>query len=122
MPLAEAVIFAMLASYLLSRTLVPTMVMFLLRKHQTGGRPSAFGRFHHAFEESFERLRESYRMALEAAMHRAGWFVTGFLLLCLGSLAFVPKLGQDLFPQIDAGLMRLHVRARTGLRIEKPRA
>ncbi|HUE01723.1 MAG TPA: efflux RND transporter permease subunit [Bryobacteraceae bacterium] len=117
-PLAEAVIFAMLASYLLSRTLVPTMVMFLLRKHRAGGH-GVFARFHQRFEDGFARLRGSYANALSRVMQHGGWFVAGFLAVCLGSLCFVPVLGQDLFPQVDAGLMRLHVRARTGLRIEE---
>jgi len=117
-PLAEAVIFAMLASYLLSRTLVPTMVLFLLRNqnlHQTG----TFGGFHRRFENAFERLRASYRNALEACMRHGRWFAAAFLALCFASLGLVFVLGQDLFPQVDAGLMRLHVRARTGLRIEE---
>ena len=117
-PLAEAVILAMLASYLLSRTLIPTMVMFLLRRHGAAGH-GVFARFHERFEDAFESLRTSYASALSVTMRHGGWFAAGFLVLCLGSLAFVPLLGQDLFPQIDAGLMRLHVRARTGLRIEE---
>ena len=118
-PLAEAVIFAMLASYLLSRTLVPTMVMFLLRHHNLHEEPGFWGRFHHGFENGFERLRDSYRNTLAACMQHAGWFIAAFLLVCVASLGFVPVLGQDLFPQVDAGLMRLHIRARTGLRIEE---
>ena len=118
-PLAEAVIFAMLASYLLSRTLVPTMVMYLLRNHNLHEQPGVFGRFHQRFENAFERLRDSYRNALEACMRQGRWFVAAFLAFCLASLGFVFVLGQDLFPQVDAGLMRLHVRARTGLRIEE---
>jgi CzcA family heavy metal efflux pump len=118
-PLAEAVIFAMLASYLLSRTLIPTMVMFLLRNHNLHAKPGVFGRFHQRFENAFERLRDSYREALEACMRQGIWFITAFLMLCVASLGFVFVLGQDLFPQVDAGLMRLHVRARTGLRIEE---
>lgn len=118
-PLAEAVIFAMLASYLLSRTLVPTMVMFLLRNHNLHQEPGAFGRFHRRFEDAFERLRDSYRNALEACMREGRWFAAAFLAVCVASLGFVFVLGQDLFPQVDAGLMRLHVRARTGLRIEE---
>jgi multidrug efflux pump subunit AcrB len=118
-PLAEAVIFAMLASYLLSRTLVPTMVMFLLRNHNLRAEPGAFGRFHQRFENAFERLRDSYRNALEACIRHGRIFAAAFLALCIASLGFVFTLGQDLFPQVDAGLMRLHVRARTGLRIEE---
>ena len=118
-PLAEAVIFAMLASYLLSRTLVPTMVMFLLRNHNLHAQPGVFGRFHQRFENAFERLRDSYRNALQACMRHGRAFAAAFLALCVASLGFVFVLGQDLFPQVDAGLMRLHVRARTGLRIEE---
>jgi len=118
-PLAEAVIFAMLASYLLSRTLVPTMVMYLLRHHNLQEEPGFWGRFHHRFENGFERLRDSYRNALAACMSHAGLFIAAFLLVCVASLGFIPVLGQDLFPEVDAGLMRLHIRARTGLRIEE---
>src|ERR1022692_4729065 len=118
-PLAEAVIFAMLASYLLSRTLVPTMVMYLLRNHNLHAQPGFFGRFHQRFESAFDRLRDSYRNALEACMRHGRAFTAAFLALCVASLGFVFVLGQDLFPQVDAGLMRLHVRARTGLRIEE---
>ncbi|HVX67802.1 MAG TPA: efflux RND transporter permease subunit [Bryobacteraceae bacterium] len=117
-PLAEAVIFAMLASYLLSRTLVPTMVLYLLRHHRHGSH-GWFGRFHQRFEDAFERLRDSYRTALSACMRNGRWFAAGFLILCVGSLGLIFLLGEDLFPQVDAGLMRLHVRARTGLRIEE---
>ncbi len=118
-PLAEAVIFAMLASYLLSRTLVPTMVMYLLRNHNLHAQPGFLGRFHQRFENAFERLRDSYRNALQACMRHGRAFAAAFLALCVASLGFVFVLGQDLFPQVDAGLMRLHVRARTGLRIEE---
>jgi multidrug efflux pump subunit AcrB len=118
-PLAEAVIFAMLASYLLSRTLVPTMVMFLMRNLGTAAHHGFFRRFHQRFEAAFDRLRDSYRNALGAAILHGRWFGAGFLVLCLSSLGFVVVLGQDLFPQVDAGLMRMHIRARTGLRIEE---
>ncbi len=96
-PLAEAVIFAMLASYLLSRTLVPTMVMFLMRNLGTAAHHGFFGRFHQRFEAGFERLRDSYRNALGAAMHRERWFAAGFLALCLSSVGFVAVLGRICF-------------------------
>src|SRR6266567_3003402 len=121
-PLAEAVVFAMLASYLLSRTLVPTLVMYLLRGHEEDSQraPSnIFGRAQAHFEKWFERRRESYRDTLEAIMGQRGMFVTVFLGVCLlsGGLAFL--LGRDFFPNVDAGEFRLHVRGRAGLRIEE---
>ncbi|MBV9573718.1 MAG: efflux RND transporter permease subunit [Acidobacteriales bacterium] len=121
-PLAEAVVFAMLASYLLSRTLIPTLVMFLLRGHEEDAhrrKTSLFGRIHTGFEKRFERLRDSYHHTLESVMGRRGLFVTLFLGFCIlsGGLAFF--LGRDFFPRVDAGEMRLHIRARAGLRIEE---
>src|SRR3989475_7961569 len=120
-PMAEAVVFAMLASYLLSRTLVPTMVMYLLRGHEADShrRPTTiFGRLQARFEDWFGRLRESYRSALEAIMGHRRAFVAGFLGFCLlsGGLTFL--LGRDFFPNVDAGQFRLHVRGRADLRIE----
>ncbi len=121
-PLAEAVVFAMLASYLLSRTLVPTLVMYLLRGHEEDSHhaPSnIFGRLQERFDNWFGRLRESYRNTLEAIMGHRRVFVTTFLGVCLlsGGLAFL--LGRDFFPNVDAGQFRLHVRGRAGLRIEE---
>jgi multidrug efflux pump subunit AcrB len=140
MPLALAVVFAMLASYFLSRTLVPTMVLYLLPKeaeaearneneepntddHATGGasllsflRPSSI---HHGFNRGFERLRSAYQSLLRTALdHR---FITIALLLgfALGSLALFPRTGQDFFPTVDAGQIRLHVRVPPGTRIEE---
>ena len=124
-PLAEAVVFAMLASYFFSRTLVPTMAMYLLRGHEDedGGERGMQGRLFacigHSFENGIQRLRERYRDALAACLRHRAVFVTGFLGFCLLSLAFVPVLGRDFFPQVDAGQFRIHVRARAGLRIEE---
>ncbi len=121
-PMAEAVVFAMLASYLLSRTLVPTLVMYLLRGHEEDSHraPSnIFGRVQARFEDWFAGLRESYRGTLEAVMGHRKIFVAAFLGFCLisGGLTFL--LGRDFFPNVDAGQFRLHLRARAGLRIEE---
>jgi len=121
-PLAEAVVFAMLASYLLSRTLIPTLVMYLLRGHEldTHKPPTTFvGRFQKDFERKFEDFRQGYKGALDGVMGHRRVFVTCFLGFCLLSGILVFFLGRDFFPQVDAGEMRLHVRARPGLRIEE---
>jgi CzcA family heavy metal efflux pump len=121
-PMAEAVVFAMLASYLLSRTLVPTMVMYLLRGHEEDSQHAPrtiFGRLQARFDEWFGRQRESYRDTLEAIMGHRGMFVTAFLGVCLLSSGLVFLLGRDFFPNVDAGQFRLHVRGRAGLRIEE---
>ena len=121
-PMAEAVVFAMLASYLLSRTLIPTLVMYLLRGHETDSHkpPATFlGRFQKGFERRFEQFRQSYRNTLELLMHHRRVFVSIFLTFCLASGCLVFVLGRDFFPSVDSGQMRLHVRARAGLRIEE---
>ena len=121
-PLAEAVVFAMLASYLLSRTIVPTLVMYLLRGHEERAhRPpsNVFSRFQARFETHFERLREAYRELLESIMSHRGVFVTAFLAFCVLSGGLTFFLGRDFFPAVDAGQFRLHVRGRAGLRIEE---
>jgi multidrug efflux pump subunit AcrB len=125
-PMAEAVVFAMLASYLLSRTLVPTLVMYMMaghhnRKHQppANGMTGLFRQIHHAFERGFEAYRAHYVILLShLLMHRLryGSAILGF---CLLSLTLVPFLGRDLFPAVDAGQIRLHVRAPSGTRIEE---
>src|SRR5580700_7675795 len=120
-PLAEAVVFAMLASYLLSRTVVPTLVMYFLRNHvhDTGAEATGwFGRFHAGFETGFEKLRNGYRNWLNACLHHRKPFAIGFLGFCIASCFMTPFLGQDFFPKVDAGQMRLHVRAKTGTRVE----
>jgi len=123
LPLAEAVVFAMLASYVLSRTIVPTMAKYLLRHHreslqQTPSR-NPLVRFQQRFEHHFEQLRNLYHRALERALHHRRVFLAGFFAACLGSLALlIPWLGQDFFPPVDAGSFKLHVRGPTGMRIE----
>src|SRR5438105_14096702 len=123
-PLAEAVVFAMLASYFLSRTIVPTMAKYLLRgeKHEAGDAPSRnpLARLQKRFEEAFETFRRSYRSLLEICLHHRRAFLIAFFASCLGSLAILtPWLGQDFFPGVDSGTLKLHVRAPTGMRIEE---
>jgi multidrug efflux pump subunit AcrB len=127
-PLAMAVVFAMIASYILTYTLVPTMAHFLLRnqhQHSTrseDGEPppkGLFGRFQHGFEHYFERLRQGYLGLLELALRHRFWFAGGFLCVALASVGLAPFLGQDFFPAIDAGAIRIHMRAPTGTRIEE---
>jgi len=128
-PLAEAVVFAMLASYVLSRTLVPTLVMWFYRnvQHYSGhDDPTAtapwlrpLAAVQTSFERGFDRFREGYRILLGAVLHHRVPFAAIFLLFCLGSMLLVPQLGQDFFPSVDAGQFRLHLRARSGTRIEE---
>jgi multidrug efflux pump subunit AcrB len=127
-PLALAVVFAMLASYFLSRTLVPTMVLYLLpaeAKDHAAEVPAAsrtklgwFKRLHEAFNDGFERLRLAYRGLLDLALDHRSLTITGMLGFALASLALFPWVGQDFFPSVDAGQFRLHVRAPAGTRIE----
>ena len=120
-PLAEAVSFAMLASYFLSRTLIPTLVMYIMRGHEhrseTG--KSFLGRFQRGFERKFEDFRRGYEAVLETTLEHRNIFVIAFLAFCILSLGLFFFLGQDFFPQVDAGLIRLHVRGRAGLRVEE---
>jgi CzcA family heavy metal efflux pump len=120
-PLAEAVSFAMLASYLLSRTLIPTLVMFIMRghEHRAAGPKTLMGRFQRGFERKFEDFRRGYESLLETTLEHRGLFVAGFLVFCVLSLGLFMFLGEDFFPQVDAGLLKLHVRARPGLRVEE---
>jgi CzcA family heavy metal efflux pump len=120
-PLAEAVSFAMLASYLLSRTLIPTLVMFIMRGHEHRAEvPKSFlGRFQRGFERKFEDFRRSYEQLLETTLEHRGAFVLFFLIFCVLSLGIFMFLGQDFFPQVDAGQLKLHVRGRPGLRVEE---
>jgi len=119
-PLAEAVVFAMLASYVLSRTLVPTLAMYLLREksHHTTPSRNPLARLQRAFEHGFEQLRDAYHGALTALVRRRAVFIPGFLLCCISAFALVPWLGQNFFPDIDSGQFILHMRAKTGTRIE----
>jgi CzcA family heavy metal efflux pump len=120
-PLAEAVSFAMLASYLLSRTLIPTMVMFIMRGHEHRGAETKnpFVKFQRKFEHGFEKFRGGYQQLLETTLEHRGLFAACFVIFCVLSMGLVFKLGQDFFPQVDAGLIRLHFRARPGLRVEE---
>jgi CzcA family heavy metal efflux pump len=120
-PLAEAVSFAMLASYLLSRTLVPTMVMFIMRghEHRAAETKNPLVKFQRKFESAFEKFRGGYQQLLETTLEHRGLFAICFVIFCVLSLGLVFFLGQDFFPQVDAGLIRLHFRARTGLRVEE---
>src|ERR1700692_3293100 len=123
-PLAESVVFAMLASYFLSRTIVPTMAKYLLRseKPHSGNAPSRnpLVRLQKRFEEAFEKFRQSYRRLLEACLHNRRVFLIAFFAVCLGSLAIlIPWLRRDFFPTVDSGTFKLHMRAPTGMRIEE---
>jgi CzcA family heavy metal efflux pump len=118
-PLAEAVVFAMLASYLLSRTLVPTLAMYLLKAKDHGAAPKGlFARFHQKFELVFERVRQRYHSLLQSLVLHRRVFIPSFLGLCIITFALVPFLGEDFFPDTDSGQFILHVRAPTGMRIE----
>ncbi len=121
-PLAEAVVFAMLASYVLSRTLVPTLAMYFLKEHHgeehaTGN--DIFSRAQRGFTKGFDRMRDGYRSSLSFCLERAWLFVILFLVFCVSSFSLVPVLGRDFFPSVDAGLIRLHMRARAGQRVEE---
>ncbi len=120
-PLAEAVVFAMLASYFLSRTLIPTLVMYIMRghEHRAAGPKTIFGRFQRGFERGFEKFRDGYYQLLETTLGHRRVFAVCFLAFCILSMCLVFFLGEDFFPSVDAGLMRLHLRARAGLRVEE---
>jgi CzcA family heavy metal efflux pump len=119
-PLAEAVVFAMLASYFFSRTIVPTMALYLLKSGEHhSGRRNVFSRMQAAFERGFERLRLSYQLLLTTAVHRRAIFIPAFLLVCFSAFLLVPWLGQNFFPDSDNGQFILHVRAQSGTRIEE---
>ena len=118
-PLAEAVMFAMLASYILSRTLVPTLAMYLLRLKEHGPSRNPFTRFQRGFERGFERVRAAYQLLLTRIVFSRKVFVPAFLGACLAAFLLLPFLGQDFFPNTDSGEFILHVRGRTGMRIEE---
>jgi len=131
-PMAEAVVFAMIASFILSRTLVPTMAMYLLKPHtKTGDTPeeadhalhdalgnNPLARFQRGFEARFARFRDGYRNLLAMALDRRKIFVTGFLGVVLASFVLFPFLGSNFFPSVDAGQITIHVRPPVGTRIE----
>jgi multidrug efflux pump subunit AcrB len=124
-PMAEAVVFAMLASYFLSRTLVPTMAKYLLKEHDDAEiarkrfSRNPFIRFQQGFEAGFENFRHGYLRLLTLCVDNAAVFLILFLLFAIGSLGLAPFLGQDFFPSVDSGQFKIHVRARTGTRIEE---
>ncbi len=125
-PLAEAVVFAMLASYFLSRTIVPTMAKYLLQPHSlTADKAKKTSRnpflvFQRVFERNFERLRSAYHGFLAVCVENRVAFLLCFFGFCVISMALLyPWLGQDFFPTVDSGQFKLHVRAQTGTRIEQ---
>ena len=128
-PLAEAVVFAMLASYVISRTLVPTLVMWFYRNVQLHDEPAdetkapfwlrPFTRFQRAFETGFDRFRAGYRSLLASCFVHRRPFAVSFLTFCAASALLTMVLGQDFFPNVDAGQFLLHLRAATGTRIEE---
>ena len=137
-PMAEAVIFAMIASFVLSRTLVPTMSLYILRVHSIEGHPSGellqnaqpnhqtpshsrnpLVRFQQGFEQQFIKVRNTYYSFLVLAMENKKVFIPGFLAIVAVSFALVPWLGRDFFPDVDSGQIKLHVRAQVGTRIEE---
>jgi multidrug efflux pump subunit AcrB len=123
-PLAEAVVFAMLASYFFSRTLIPTLAKYLLKKRDAEKHEEKstnyFVNLQQSFEHRFEAMREKYKSLLKIALDNGKGFIILFLLFLLASLVLlVPWLGTDFFPTVDAGLIKLHVRAPTGTRVEE---
>jgi multidrug efflux pump subunit AcrB len=125
-PLAEAVMFAVISSYVLSRTLVPTMIMwFERRRHERAAATHApfwvrpLVALQHGFEKAFDRFRAAYADLLGKVLGHRAAFAVGFLSFCVASWLLVPFLGQNFFPAVDAGTFRLHVRAPTGTRIEQ---
>ncbi|CAN0625752.1 Acriflavin resistance protein [Burkholderia multivorans] len=121
-PLAEAVVFAMLASYVLSRTLVPTLALLLFRAPSSDAAsrpPSGFARLYHRFDHAFERLRAAYMVLLSVLLVRRRFYASCFLGFCVLSTGLVFALGRDFFPNADSGNIRLHMRAPTGYRIEE---
>jgi multidrug efflux pump subunit AcrB len=123
-PLAEAVVFAMIASYILSRTLVPTLVMLLMRGSHgahaaTDAKPGLLQRLYLGFDAQFEHVRRSYALVLSVLLNKRRSFSLMFLGFCALSCLLYPVLGRDFFPSADAGQIRLHMRAPTGTRIEE---
>ncbi len=118
-PMAMSVVFAMIASFILSRTLVPTMAMYLLKPHAAHGAPrGALARMQNRFETGFNAVREGYRNLLALAMVQRRLFVIGFLVVVLASFVLVPFLGENFFPAVDTGQITLHVRPPVGTRVE----
>jgi multidrug efflux pump subunit AcrB len=125
-PMALSVVFAMVASFILSRTLVPTMAMALLRPHAHGQNQEPSNRrivrFQKRFEAGFQRVRGSYAGVLGYALRRRGGFAAGVLIVAVLSLGLVPFLGRNFFPAVDAGAITLHFRGPAGMRLEETAA
>jgi len=126
-PMAEAVVFAMLASYFLSRTVVPTMAKYLLRPHPEDPtanlrHPNPLVRLQARFEVAFDKVREAYHGLLTQAVGHRLLFISGFLLCCATSFVLIRWVGEDFFPSVDSGQFKLHVRATAGTRIEETAA
>jgi multidrug efflux pump subunit AcrB len=127
-PLGEAVVFAMLASYVLSRTLVPTLAKYLLRGHEhdvdahTQSSRHVLARLQYRFEHGIQRTRDAYQRLLEVVVARRAVFVAASLIFCLASLVLTKWVGEDFFPSVDSGQFRLHLRAPTGTRLEETAA
>jgi multidrug efflux pump subunit AcrB len=125
LPLAEAIVFAMLASFILSRTLVPTMAAYLLRgqveahKHGHTANPGFFTRFQRGFEQRFTHFRNGYRVVLTSVVARRGRFILIFVAASLASLSLIAFLGRDFFPSIKSGEIDMHMRAPIGTRLEE---
>ncbi|HEX9348551.1 MAG TPA: efflux RND transporter permease subunit, partial [Gemmatimonadales bacterium] len=121
-PLAEAVVFAMLTSYVLSRTLVPTLAKYWLRtaaaEHAAAANPGVLRRFQRGFEARFEKVRDRYQSYLTTVLEHRAAFVAVFLGAALVSTLIYPFLGRNFFPDVDAGQIKLHIRGQTGLRVE----
>jgi multidrug efflux pump subunit AcrB len=125
-PMAEAVMFAMICSFILSRTLVPTMAKYLLQPHvvhEEGHAPppsrNPLVRFQRGFEKGFERFREIYRELLTLALYRRWTFMAAFMAFVVASFLLVPFLGRDFFPTVDSGQILMHVRGPMGMRVEE---
>ncbi len=126
-PLAMAVVFAMMASYVISRTLVPTLVKFAMqrereieaRRAHRPQKPGPFVRLHRDFEHAFEAMRVRYRLALASVLEKPATVVATALVILLSAGVLAPLLGRDFFPQVDAGQIRLHLRAPVGTRLEE---
>ena len=123
-PMALSVVFAMIASFILSRTLVPTMALYLLKPHAAAGHGPAgpLGRFQRRFETRFERLRSGYGRLLRLAFIAPRSTIAGFLAFAAASLVLVPFLGRNFFPEVDSGAIVMHVRAPVGTRVEETAA
>ncbi|MGA9063162.1 MAG: efflux RND transporter permease subunit [Terracidiphilus sp.] len=127
-PMAEAVVFAMLASFFLSRTLVPTMAKYMLQEHDDAeaarkrASRNRFTRFQIGFERGFERFRQGYLRLLTMCVDHSGVFLVLFLAFAVVSFGLAPWLGQDFFPSVDSGQFTIHMRAHTGTRIEETAA